>query len=174
MSHIVESCPLTKLNGGLSLLRSADEDAVLWNGGWPVMVHNTHTRRRRLHVLTSWTTWHSRFPVNLSNEFWNLMCHFTKHRLLKAILTIFLTGWVVWNYGWLAIAIGDALVKCLHEEPLVIFGHRHVWADICHVRLQRWRSGQATGNIPQYNRLALCESSIRTVCVWCCQMHDWY
>ena len=30
MSHIVESCPLTKLNGGLSRLHSADEDAVLW------------------------------------------------------------------------------------------------------------------------------------------------
>ena len=30
VSHIVESCPLTKLNGGLSRLHSADEDAVLW------------------------------------------------------------------------------------------------------------------------------------------------
>jgi len=30
MSHIVESCPLTKLNGGLSGLHSADEDAVTW------------------------------------------------------------------------------------------------------------------------------------------------
>ena len=37
MSHIVESCPLTKLNGGLSRLHSADEDAVLWQtsyGSW--------------------------------------------------------------------------------------------------------------------------------------------
>jgi len=30
MSQIVESCPLTKLNGGLSQLHSADEDAVSW------------------------------------------------------------------------------------------------------------------------------------------------
>jgi len=29
-THIVESCPLTKLNGGLSRLHSADEDAVSW------------------------------------------------------------------------------------------------------------------------------------------------
>ena len=29
-AHIVESCPLTKLNGGLSRLHSADEDAVSW------------------------------------------------------------------------------------------------------------------------------------------------
>jgi len=28
--HIVKSCPLTKLNGGLSRLRSADKDAVSW------------------------------------------------------------------------------------------------------------------------------------------------
>ena len=30
MSHIVESCPLTKLNDGLSRLHSAEEDAVSW------------------------------------------------------------------------------------------------------------------------------------------------
>jgi len=30
MSHIVESCPLTKVNGSLSRLHSADEDAVSW------------------------------------------------------------------------------------------------------------------------------------------------
>jgi len=37
MSHIVESCPLTKLNGGLSRLHSADEDTVSWltsYGSW--------------------------------------------------------------------------------------------------------------------------------------------
>ena len=39
MFHTVESCPLTKLNGGLSRLHSADEDAVLW--------------------LTSYGSWHS-------------------------------------------------------------------------------------------------------------------
>ena len=35
--HIIESCPLTKLNGGLSRLHSADEDAVSWltsYGSW--------------------------------------------------------------------------------------------------------------------------------------------
>ena len=30
MSHNVESCPLKELNGGLSRLHSADEDAVSW------------------------------------------------------------------------------------------------------------------------------------------------
>ena len=49
MSHIVKSCPLTKLNGGLSRLHSADEDAVSWltnYGKWP------HTRRRRRSAMT--------------------------------------------------------------------------------------------------------------------------
>ena len=30
MSHIVESCPQTRLHGGLSKLHSADDDAVVW------------------------------------------------------------------------------------------------------------------------------------------------
>ena len=37
ISHIVECCPLTKLNGGLSRLHSVDEDAVSWltsYGSW--------------------------------------------------------------------------------------------------------------------------------------------
>ena len=37
MFHIVKSCPLTKLNGGLSWLHFADEDAVSWltsYGSW--------------------------------------------------------------------------------------------------------------------------------------------
>ena len=37
MSHIVASCPLTKLNGGLSQLHSADDEAIAWltnYGSW--------------------------------------------------------------------------------------------------------------------------------------------
>ena len=30
MSHIVESCPQSRLHGGLSKLHSADDDAVAW------------------------------------------------------------------------------------------------------------------------------------------------
>jgi len=30
MAHIVKSCPLTRLHGGLSKLHSADDDAVAW------------------------------------------------------------------------------------------------------------------------------------------------
>jgi len=34
MSHIVESCPLTKLNGGLSWLHFADEDCFVADQLW--------------------------------------------------------------------------------------------------------------------------------------------
>ena len=34
MSHIVESCPLTKLSGGLSRLHSADKDSFVADQLW--------------------------------------------------------------------------------------------------------------------------------------------
>jgi len=30
MNHIVDTCPLTKFEGGLILLHKADDDAVIW------------------------------------------------------------------------------------------------------------------------------------------------
>jgi len=30
MNHIVDTCPLTKFEGGLNLLHEADNDAVVW------------------------------------------------------------------------------------------------------------------------------------------------
>jgi len=30
MNHIVDTCPLTKFEGGLNLLHEADDDAVTW------------------------------------------------------------------------------------------------------------------------------------------------
>jgi len=30
MNHIVDTCPLTKFDGGLNLFHEADDDAVLW------------------------------------------------------------------------------------------------------------------------------------------------
>ena len=62
MSHIVESCRLTKLNGGLSQLHSVDEDAVSW--------------------LTSYGSWHAyekkkRREIQqmlMSNSHWFLQC----------------------------------------------------------------------------------------------------
>ena len=32
--HIVDTCPLTKFEGGLNLLHEADDDAVILCGGW--------------------------------------------------------------------------------------------------------------------------------------------
>jgi len=30
MHHVVDTCPLTKYEGGLDLLREVDDDAVIW------------------------------------------------------------------------------------------------------------------------------------------------
>jgi len=46
MSHIVESCPLTKLNGGLS--RGYTLRMKMLFRGWPIMVHDTHTKKRSI------------------------------------------------------------------------------------------------------------------------------
>jgi len=47
--HIVESCPLTKLAAypGYTLQMKT------LSPGWPIMVHDMHTRRRRLVVIKS-------------------------------------------------------------------------------------------------------------------------
>jgi len=61
MSHIVESCPLTKLNGGLSRLHSADENAVYWltsYGSWHAYEKKTrrHTSQTRSRSRRTTTT----------------------------------------------------------------------------------------------------------------------
>jgi len=50
MSSIVESCPLTKLNGSLSLYTLQMKTLFC---GWPVMVNDTHMRRRLTVMITS-------------------------------------------------------------------------------------------------------------------------
>jgi len=57
MFHVVESCPLTKLNGGLPRLHSADEDAVSW--------------------LTSYGSWHAYEKKKIQEN--KRGCFFPKH-----------------------------------------------------------------------------------------------
>jgi len=62
MSNIVESCPLTILNGGLSRLHSADKDAVSWltnYGSW-----NAYEKKENASVLLTGD----------SSSVWWLMC----------------------------------------------------------------------------------------------------
>jgi len=71
MSHIVESCPLTKLNDGLSQLHSADEDAVSWlisYGSWQAYEKKSRTP---LHVwmITSILRQLNQLPVPQRVEF---------------------------------------------------------------------------------------------------------
>jgi len=68
MFHIVESCPLTKLYGGLSWLHSADEDAVSWltsYGSWHAYEKKSKWKIIRfswnfVHSSRFWTGWTSR------------------------------------------------------------------------------------------------------------------
>jgi len=43
---VESSCPLTKLNGGLSRLHFVDEDAVSW-----LTSYDTHTRRKKIIII---------------------------------------------------------------------------------------------------------------------------
>ena len=85
MSHIVESCHLTKLNGGLSRLHSADEDAVSWltnYGKWhayekkkkcqPAVITTSHTAKYR--DSNAWTMWTPSFRFSKHCP----LQHFTK------------------------------------------------------------------------------------------------
>ena len=73
MSQIVEYCPLTKLNGGLSRLHSADEDAVSWLTSYGS--RHAYEKKKNL-VLTGYFVWAqcyenewTGFAVNWHNGF---------------------------------------------------------------------------------------------------------
>jgi len=71
MSHIVESCPLTKLNGGLSRLHSADEDAVSWltsYGSW-----HAYNKKKKIEFAV-WqppavSVWHDTIQIQSSSSY---------------------------------------------------------------------------------------------------------
>ena len=54
MSHVVESCPLTKLNGSLSRLHSVVEDAVSWltsYGSWHAYEKKKWQTARKSYII---------------------------------------------------------------------------------------------------------------------------
>jgi len=86
MSHTVESCPLTKLNGGLSWLHSVDEDAVLWltsYGSWHTYEKKKKNfadqlcKQSRMSCYCLWSTTSSQLvspPVKLSTYGGRVVC----------------------------------------------------------------------------------------------------
>jgi len=75
MSHVVESCPLTKLNGSLSWLHSADGDSVSWltnYGSW-------HASEKK-----NWLQW---YGLSLPSEI--LVVVFTQERNSSKIAQVF-------------------------------------------------------------------------------------
>ena len=75
ISHIVKSCPLTKLNGGLSRLHSANEDAVLWLTSYGSS--NAHEKKKKIQMAClsrarlSFLAFHCNY-VSISYSFWDI------------------------------------------------------------------------------------------------------
>jgi len=59
MNHIVDTCPLTKFEGGLNLLHKADDDAVIWLKS--TVTAHTHTHTHLFNGPLSRTTRVSRY-----------------------------------------------------------------------------------------------------------------
>ena len=89
MSHIVESCPLTKLNGSLSRLHSADKDAVLWLTTDQLWLM---TRIREEEVSTGTPTYFTGMPA---------------YHCRRGRQTIKLWCHLQWPWGWLATQAHD-------------------------------------------------------------------
>jgi len=81
MFDIVESCPLTKLNGGLSRLHSANEDAVLW--------------------LTSYGSWHAYQKKKIAPQKYVLHVRVTMTNIIPVIIYgVMKPVSRPWNWFW--------------------------------------------------------------------------
>jgi len=87
MSHIVKSCPLTKLNGGLSRLHYADEGAVSW--------------------LTSYGSWHAYEKKKWVVSQW----HISTKRLFRAIHGLYINHPILYNTSYHV----SKYVRCAHS-----------------------------------------------------------
>ena len=115
MSHIVESCPLTKLNGGLSRLHCADEDAVSW--------------------LTYYGKWHAyekkKYDYWKSNEL----------ILLKLGVMIRPASWTNWlTFGWAPVPDTDS--GSFLSASLYVSKRGAYWDRLCRDVVGRWLVGR--------------------------------
>ena len=126
MSHIVESCPLTKLNGGLSRLHSADEDAVSWltsYGSWhadekkKITHHATANRALRLSMRqTCWAHWDNK-NVRTNHERAQVVLQFFMARLEAAVWVVTCQSLVhAGNEGSDRAALLSRVVICIYSD----------------------------------------------------------
>jgi len=59
MSHIVELCPLTKLDGGLKKLHTADDESMDWRSSYGTQsaVHTPTAKCPMLIICYYWPEW---------------------------------------------------------------------------------------------------------------------
>jgi len=142
MSHIVESCPLTKLNGDLSRLHSADEDAVSWLtrcGSWNAYEKkkNTVDHSTLMDVLTRRSGIHDCALGWIQNCFSG--CSQVVHALRSE------SGDMTLQYGFTGIS---AWFQNIHRTCWGCFWHvRLSWAatsSVCrrYARLLQWTLGR--------------------------------
>jgi len=94
ISHIVKSCPLTKLNGGLSRLHSANEDAVSW--------------------LTSYGSWHAYEKTKIVTDAYYIHLHCVLTGTCAALVPVRTNNLVIssTNLIWCIYAIHDHCISC--------------------------------------------------------------
>jgi len=98
MFHIVEYCPLTKLNGGLSRLHSADEDAVSWltnYGSW----HAYEKKKTNRCPSMQWHCWLRHLTHKIIPE-WTMMYWIGRQMLLHLYLILTLMPWQTNCWFW--------------------------------------------------------------------------
>ena len=116
MSHIVESWPLTKLNGGLSRLHSADEDAVSWltnYGKW-----HAYEKKKTLKSLTILSgipslvrSSHNAGRLRESNVSW-----WSGQRKKLKLTYLLITGLSVYKSHLYGITIGNNVTTKLNKK----------------------------------------------------------
>ena len=103
MSYIVESCPLTKLNGGLSRLHSADEVVVSWlssYGSWNAYekIVVPHTQGTPVRITQCYLQITLYLPLPRKHHPFMQIAQIKKERKTKdAVLALLKWGKVAWT-----------------------------------------------------------------------------
>ena len=124
MSHIVESCPLTKLNGGLSRLHSADEDPVSWltsYGSW-----HAYEKKKKIADLT-----HAKNSVNIL--VCKLLCYIVDGRSMCSLVCKWLYEANESKRGWNAEFLRDIGLADLAADDFRKIGKVKSFQLSCHL-----------------------------------------
>jgi len=128
MSHIVNSYPLTKLNGGLSQLHSADDEAAAWltnYGSWCV-------HKKKKNALAKFIVW----ICFMSLTYWSHLSHIVLNHLYLGIIRKYVLAFSIRANGSRILSVDNpptdgSTLPALHgirfiSMTWVILGHTYV------------------------------------------------